>query len=262
MYLLAATEKRNRQGSPSSPLLRESKSDRLKFNHSLSRQWPSSPFPAAASTVNFFFFSSPFLARNLSGDPGKRKVVGKRMIKEAKMMREGGKEKKKKKEKSARRRKKKKKRRRCGCGGDDGAWLWCGEIPRQQNLEEKAIPAPREPPLWLSLRGTRGGWGPRPLALSPSLLFFFRGVRSLFSPSSLFPAHTAACLSLTHATTSLALPCEPSEDCLRLVFLPHTDYSVFLCPGLVAPVAPRFIRAPDRQSSSLPVTTSRRSFCH
>jgi hypothetical protein len=27
-------------------------------------------------------------------------------------------------------------------------------------------------------------------------------------------------------------------------------------------VAPRFIRAPDRQSSSLPVTTSRRSFCH
>jgi hypothetical protein len=140
--------------------------------------------------------------------------------------------------------------------------LWCGEIPRQQNLEEKAIPAPREPPLWLSLRGTRGGWGPRPLALSPSLLFFFRGVRSLFSPSSLFPAHTAACLSLTHATTSLALPCEPSEDCLRLVFLPHTDYSVFLCPGLVAPVAPRFIRAPDRQSSSLPVTTSRRSFCH
>jgi hypothetical protein len=100
MYLLAATEKRNRQGSPSSPLLRESKSDRLKFNHSLSRQWPSSPFPAAASTVNFFFFSSPFLARNLSGDPGKRKVVGKRMIKEAKMMREGGKEKKKRKKRA------------------------------------------------------------------------------------------------------------------------------------------------------------------
>lgn len=87
----------------------------------------------------------------------------------------------------------------------------CGEIPRQQNLEGKAIPVPRQPPLLRDPLGERVG----PARL-PFVLFF----RSSDSVSLVPPSLPALLLHQSSHTPAACLPACLSPDTILYLHLP------------------------------------------